>query len=106
MNEYTTRGKAFVFVDPARKNERVAAIHLPSVKTVSNKNAGIAPAGRRTAILADLQRYGLACAIGQLSIFQQAENRTVRRLFYSTPKQQKTATRLTRAMNRLPQDPD
>ena len=105
MNEYTTRGKGFVFVDPARKNERVAAIPLPSVKTVSNKNARIAPAGRRSAILADLQRYGLACAIGLLS-FQQADNRTVKRLFYSTPKQRKAATRLTQAMSKLPQDPD
>jgi hypothetical protein len=105
MNEYATRGKAFVFVDPARKNERVAAIHLPSVKTVSNKNARITHAGRRSAILADLQRHGLACAIGLLS-FQQADNRAVTRLFYSTPKQRKAATRLTQAMSKLPQDPD
>ncbi len=106
MNEHTTGGKAFVFTDPARSNTRVAAIHLPSVKKVSNKNARIANVGRRSAILADLQRHGLACAIGQLSIFQQAVNRTVRRLFYSTPKQRKAATRLTQAMSRLPQDPD
>jgi hypothetical protein len=105
MNEYTTRGKAFVFTDPQRKNARVAAIHLPSIKKVSNKYARIAPAGRRTAILADLQRHGLACTNWLLS-FQQADNRTVNRLFYSTPKQQKTATRLTQDMKRLPQDPD
>jgi hypothetical protein len=105
MNEYTTRGKAFVFVDPQRKNARVAAIHLPSVKTVSDRNARIAPAGRRTAILADLQRHGLACTTWLLS-FQQADNRTVNRLFYSTPKQQKTAIRLTQDMKRLPHDPD
>lgn len=106
MNEHSTRGKAFVFVDPARKNERVAAIHLPSVKRVENKSARIANVGRRSAILADLQRHGLACTIGQLSIIQQADNRTIRRLFYSTPKQRKTAARLTQAMKRLPQDPD
>jgi hypothetical protein len=106
MNEHTTRGRAFVFIDPQRKNERVAAIHLPSVKTVSNRSARIAPAGRRTAILADLQRHGLACTNWLLFNFQQADNRTVKRLFYSTPKQQKTATRLTQAMTRLPQDPD
>jgi hypothetical protein len=103
MNEYGN--KAFVFIDPQRKNARVAAIHLPSVKKVSNKSARIAPAGRRSAILADLQRHGLACTNWLLS-FQQADNRTVRRLFYSTPKQQKAATRLTQAMKRLPQDPD
>ena len=105
MNEYTTRGKAFVFIDPQRNNARVAAIHLPSIKSVSNKYARTAPAGRRTAILADLQRHGLACTTWLLS-FQQADNRTVKRLFYSTPKQQKVATRLTQAMKRLPQDPD
>ena len=105
MNEYGGGGKAFVFTDPARKNERVAAIHLPSVKSVSDKNARTAPAGRRSAILADLQRHGLACNYWLLS-FQQADNRTVKRLFYSTPKQRKTATRLTQAMTRLPQDPD
>jgi hypothetical protein len=105
MNEYASRGKAFVFIDPQRKNERVAAIHLPSVKTVSNKYARMAPAGRHTAILADLQRHGLACAHWLLS-FQQADNRTVNRLFYSTPKQRKTAARLTQAMARLPHDPD
>jgi hypothetical protein len=121
MNEYSARGKAFVFIDPQRKNSRVAAIHLPSVKTVSNKDARIANVGRRSAILAHLQRHGLACTIGQLSTFQQADNRTVKRLFYSTPKTkgktpeqtrramsryEKTVSRLTQPLSRQPGDPD
>jgi len=105
FNEFTSPGKAFVFRDPQQGNCEVTAINLPSIKRVSNKTAKIAGAGRRIAILARLTRYGLGCINRPLSNFLQP-NKTITRLFYSTPKQQKIASRLTQAMSRLPNDPD
>ncbi|MDP1715982.1 MAG: hypothetical protein Q8L41_14675 [Anaerolineales bacterium] len=87
LNEYTSPNKFFPLRDPKQNNKLVAAVHLPSEKRVSNKTARTATRGRRRAILAHLQRYGLACPILPLSNIRQA-NKTITRLFYSTPNTQ------------------
>lgn len=103
FNEYTSHGKAFVFTE--KGNRKVTAIHLPSIKSVSDKTARIAGRGRRIAILARLARYGMGCIQQPLSNSLQP-NKTIAHLFYSTPKQQKKASRILSAMSRLPQDPN
>ncbi len=105
LNEHTSPGKYFKFRDKQQGNRVVAAVNLPSIKKVSNKTAKTAGRGRRIAILARLARFGLGCINKPLSNSLQP-NKTVTRLFYSTPKQQKRARRLTQAMSKLPQDPD
>jgi hypothetical protein len=121
LNEYSSCGKHFKFIDPAHHNETRAAKHTPSRKSVSNNVARTASRGRRRAILAKLEHGGkLACTQRLLSFFPQAENVTIMRLFYSTPntngktaeqvrraraKHEKTVIRLTQQMTRLPHDP-
>lgn len=121
LNEYASRGKYFVFIDPANGYARRAAKHSPGRKSVWDNVARTAARGRRRAILAKLEHDGnLACDNRQLLSFQQADNRTIMRLFYSTPdgqgktieqaqrakaKHEKTVIKLTQGMSRLPHDP-
>ncbi len=86
LNEFSSRGKFFTFIDPANGNERRAAKHSPSRRSVSKNVARTASRGRRDTILARLEHDGeLACTTRQLFIAQ-ADNVTITRLFYSTPK--------------------
>jgi hypothetical protein len=110
LNEHSSRGKHFKFIDPANGNEARAAKHVPSRKSVSDNVARIGAKGRRRAILATVA-HGEELACNRRSLFSQAENVILMRLFYSTPKTQKakakhekTVIRLTQT-TRLPHDP-